>query len=434
MAEGTTQVTRVVRDGAGTQLAVRRARLTVVAGPDAGAALELGDKTVALVGTHPRADLCLHDDTVSRRHAELRAEPGGWRVVDLDSTNGVRIGGALITSALVDGGGELRLGQTTLALTLLDGEALHPLWDDDRFGSLVGASPEMKKLFALAARAAQSDATVLIHGESGTGKELLAEGLHRASARAGGPFVVVDCGNLVAGLADSELFGHEAGAFSGAATARAGLVEEAEGGTLFFDEVGELPAALQPKLLRLCEAREVRRVGADTSRKVDVRLVAATHRDLTRAVDEGRFRADLYFRLGGVKLTVPPLRHRPEDIAMLARHFVRLLAPDRDPDSVLRGALLGALASYGWPGNVRELRNVVERLCAVGELDSRVRASDAGAADYHDARRAALDRFERAYCATLLEEAGGSVGRAAERAGISRQMLHRIMRRHGLVG
>jgi DNA-binding NtrC family response regulator len=433
MADSGIAVTRVLRDGGNEVLAVRRARVTVVAGPDQGKTLELGDATVAVVGTHRAAELSLSDDTVSRRHAELRAEARGWRLTDLDSTNGVRIGGALVRDALLDGTTRLRLGATELELRLLDDSVQHPLSSEPAFGALLGRSPEMRRLFALAARAAQSDATVLIHGESGSGKELLAEALHRASPRAEAPFVVVDCGNLAAGVADSELFGHEAGAFSGAARARSGLVEEADGGTLFLDEIGELPLELQPKLLRVIEAREVRRVGADRPRSVDVRIVAATHRDLGRAVDEGRFRADLYYRLGVLRLTLPPLRHRPEDIPLLARRFVAQLSPERDADQLLGGALMAALAGYAWPGNVRELRNVVERLVAVGELDSRVRGANADGADYHEARRIALDRFERDYFARLLDDCDGAVGKAAERAGISRQMLHRIMRRHQLV-
>jgi DNA-binding NtrC family response regulator len=430
---GAPSVTRILRDGGGEVLAVRKARLAVTAGPDTGKKLELGETTVALIGTHRAAHLSLNDDTVSRRHAEVRAEAGGWRVRDLDSTNGVRIAGARVPEALLDGTTRFRLGQTELELQLLDEEIHHPLSAEDSFGKLLGRSPEMRRLFALAERAAVSDATVLIHGESGTGKEVLAEALHRASPRAANPFVVVDCGNLASGVADSELFGHEAGAFSGAARRRGGLVEEAAGGTLFLDEIGELPLELQPKLLRLIESREVRRIGANEVRSIDVRLIAATNRDLGRAVDEGRFRADLYYRLGVLRLILPPLRHRIEDIPLLARHFFQLLAPERDAQELLRGALLAALSSYAWPGNVRELRNVIERLVAVGQLDTRVRNAERAGDSYHEARRIALDRFERAYCEQLLEESDGAIGKAADRAGISRQMLHRIMRRHQLV-
>jgi DNA-binding NtrC family response regulator len=291
----------------------------------------------------------------------------------------------------------------------------------------------MRALFALLEKAAAADSTVLLEGESGTGKEVLAEALHRASARAERPFVVVDCGALAANLVESELFGHEKGAFTGADRARAGALEEADGGTLFLDEIGELAPEHQVKLLRVLEAREVRRVGAVRPRPVDLRVVAASHRRLDRLVAAGQFRADLYYRLAVIKVHVPALRERAEDILPLARRFVAELAPAVDPSALLSEPLARALGAHPWPGNVRELRNVMQRLLVAGELATGVRAP-AAPAEYEAARRQALDDFEREYCRAILAHAGGNVSRAAAAAGLSRQMLHRLLRRHDLRG
>jgi DNA-binding NtrC family response regulator len=416
-------------------LAVRRAELRVARGPDKGRTLVLGDDggATAILGTDPDADLVLRDDTVSQRHAELRAGPLGWTIRDLGSTNGTWIGETRVVEAVLDARTKrLALGETELAWKLLDGEVEHELAARP-FGDLVGNSPLMRRTFALLEDAARADTTVLLEGESGSGKEVLAERLHRASARATGPFVVVDCGAIAAGLVESELFGHEAGAFTSADRARAGAFEEANGGTLFLDEIGELPLPLQPKLLRALEAREIRRLGSARARAVDVRVVAATHRRLDRMVADKTFREDLYYRLAVLRIRVPPLRDRVEDIAPLARRFLAQLRPDADPTAILTPPLVAALERYGWPGNVRELRNVVERLALVGELDTAVDARPAAPPPpYHDAREEALARFERDYCLACLAAADGVVAQAAARAGISRQMFHRLLKKHGV--
>jgi two-component system response regulator GlrR len=423
--------TRILKSGEKSVLAVPRARLKVTRGRDKGKKLELGDAPTAVIGTHEDADLPLHDDTVSRRHAELRATPTGWVVRDLGSTNGVRVDGTRVVEAVLDRPSHaISLGETDLEWKLLDDAVELALSPRAGFGLLVGDSPPMRALYALLERAAASDSTVLVEGESGTGKEAVAESLHRASPRHEGPFVVVDCGAVAPSLLESELFGHEKGAFTGADRARAGAVEEAEGGTLFLDEIGELPLALQPKLLRLLESRQVRRLGAAQHRRIDVRLVAATNRKLDRCVAEGSFRQDLYYRLAVVKVTVPPLRARPEDILPLARRFAE--ARGVDPDKLLSDGVKTALTRHAWPGNVRELRNAVERLLAVGELGTGVSGAGGAPLPYNQARADALDGFEREYCKTLLRRAGGVVTRAAAEAGISRQMFHRLLRKHEL--
>jgi DNA-binding NtrC family response regulator len=425
--------TRILSRPEGRVIAVRRARLRVSRGPSRGAQLELSSLAPIVIGSDPDADLVLADDTVSGRHAEVRPTARGWVVRDLGSTNGVVISEVRVAEAQLDENTRrLQLGESELEWKLYDDEVEHPLAATP-FGGLVGDAPPMRALFALCEQAAASDSTILLEGESGTGKEVLAEALHRGSPRAGRPFVVVDCGSLAANLVESELFGHEKGAFTGADRARTGALEEANGGTLFLDEIGELPLEQQVKLLRALEARQVRRLGAAHTAAIDVRVIAATHRRLEGLVAAGQFRADLYYRLAVIKVHLPPLRERSEDILTLARRFLAELKPSLDPSQLLSDAVSTALTTHRWPGNVRELRNVVQRLVLVGELATDVRAPMAPP-EYEAARRQALDDFEREYCRAVLAHAGGNVSRAATSAGLSRQMLHRLLRKHDLRG
>jgi two-component system, NtrC family, response regulator GlrR len=427
--------TRILSRPEGRVVAVRRARLRVTRGPSRGEQLELSSLRTIVIGCDPDADLVLADDTVSARHAEVRPTPAGWVIRDLGSTNGVVINDVRVAEAQLDEQTRrLALGESELEWKLYDDEVEH-LLAPTPFGGLIGDAPAMRALFALCEQAAASDSTVLIEGESGTGKEVLADAIHRASPRAERPFVVVDCGALQANLVESELFGHEKGAFTGADRARAGALEEAHGGTLFLDEIGELPLEQQVKLLRALEARTVRRLGAEhlMAKAIDVRVVAATHRRLERLVAGGEFRADLYYRLAVIKVHVPALRDRAEDILPLARRFLAELKPALDPSTLLSDAVTRALTGHAWPGNVRELRNVVQRLVLVGELATDVRAP-AAPPEYEAARRQAIDDFEREYCRAILQHAGGNVSRAATAAGLSRQMLHRLLRKHDLRG
>jgi DNA-binding NtrC family response regulator len=308
-----------------------------------------------------------------------------------------------------------------------------PASPPERFGDAIGRSPEMRCLFSLLGRAAPTESTILLTGESGTGKEVLAEAIHRRSRRAKGPFIVFDCGAVVPGLVESELFGHEAGAFTNAVRARPGLLADASGGTLLLDEIGELPLAVQPKLLRALAKGEVRRVGASSMTQIDVRVIVATNRNLEEDVLAGRFRADLYFRLAVVVAHVPALRFRPEDIPLLAHHFIARMASEEQARAVLTPPVIAALLAHDWPGNVRELHNAVERLLAVGELGGALaRGVSAEPENYYAAKRNATERFERAFVRISLDACDGVVTRAAKRAGISRQMFHRLMSRHGI--
>ncbi|HEY3358814.1 MAG TPA: sigma 54-interacting transcriptional regulator [Polyangia bacterium] len=437
--------TEVIRRAEGVEhLVVQAARLEVVAGPDRGRTATLREGSL-VIGSDPACDLVLTDGAVSRRQFEVLATPAGFLMRDLGSTNGTFIGELRVREVFLYPGAELTAGRTRLRFRP-GGEAVSlPLSPRERFGALLGRSPAMRRCFALLERAAETDSTVLLEGESGTGKEITADSLHRQGPRGDGPFVVVDCGAIAPNLIESELFGHEKGAFTGATAARAGAFEQADGGTLFLDEIGELGAELQPRLLRFLEKREVRRVGGGGGRAVDVRVVAATNRRLDDLVAAGGFRQDLFYRLAVIRVELPPLRRRREDVPLLALELARRLRPDRDPASWLDDHALAVLQSHDWPGNVRELRNVVERLAALPELRPEAvlgpGGGDAGggAGDealthlaYHDAKDRLLEAFERRYVTALLAQEGGVVARAAERAGVPRQTFFRLIRKHGL--
>ena len=440
-----TQVIR--RDEGAEQLLVQKAELRVTAGPDRGKSCPLR-RGLVVVGSGPECDLVLSDAAVSRRQFELEATPTAFALRDRGSTNGTFVGKLRVTEVQLTDGVEIQVGRTRIKFAPRDEREGFPLSPQHRFGTLLGKSPLMRHCFALLERAVDADSTVLVEGESGTGKELAAESLHGLSGRAGGPFVVADCGAIAASLIESELFGHEKGAFTGADATKIGALERAHGGTLFLDEIGELDRALQPRLLRFLEKREVRRVGGSQTRSVDVRVVAATNRRLEERVREGEFREDLFFRLAVLRVEIPPLRRRREDIPMLALELARRLRPEVDPASWLDERALAVLSSYEWPGNVRELRNVVERLAVLpelsleaalgGSLGARAEASPDTSGllklSYHDAKERVLDAFEKQYVAQLLEGEQGVVARAAERAGVPRQTFFRLIRKHGLRG
>ena len=421
-------------------LAFPKVRLKVLKGPDKGTIVTLEQDEI-LIGGADGAHLRLTDPTVSRNHCVIRLTAKGPLLRDLGSTNGSRIEGVEVREAFVPRGAMLELGHTQVRFEALDESVELPLADSERFGRLWGRSTAMRRLFAVAARVAASDVTVLIEGETGTGKDALCEAIHQASPRTGGPLIVVDCGAIPPNLFESELFGHERGAFTGADRARAGAFEEAEGGTLFLDEIGELPLPLQPKLLRVLEARTVTRIGSAQARKIDVRVIAATNRDLREEVNRGSFRQDLYFRLEVVRLRVPPLRERPDDIPVLVEHFRSLAKPGAAAPPFSEETLRN-FAAHPWPGNVRELRNAVERLAVLDDA-AFVAASAPEAAGgagepidigvpFKDAKNALTDRFERGYLTAMLEATGGNISEAARRADIDRVYLLRLMGRYGL--
>ena len=418
--------------------AVQRFRLRGLGGELEGKSFDSSSDRLQ-IGSHPLNEVEVRDRTVSRFHCEVFVDRDGraW-VKDLGSRNGTRVNGVRVREAELQEGMVLRVGQLELVFTPLAERNELPVAPVTSFGTLVGSSVPLRTAFAQLAKAAAKDVTVLLTGESGTGKSEAAELLHEQSGRAAKPLRVVDCAAVPANLLESELFGHERGAFTGAIQRRVGVFEEAEGGTVFLDEVGELPLDLQPKLLRVLEAREVRRLGANRYLPVDVRVVAATNRDLRAEVNVGRFRPDLYFRLAVLTVRLPPLRERPGDIPLIAKQLLGRLTLDEETRRALaEPAFLSRLQLSPWPGNVRELRNHLERCAALQEAlqpateDPSPQHLDAldVSIPFSEARRRLLDTFEQGYVRALLDRHDGNVSRAAATAGVDRAHLHRIMRR-----
>jgi DNA-binding NtrC family response regulator len=420
----------------------------VVEGPDRGREAR-GE--VLTLGSAEGNDVTLTDPTVSRYHVELRAAADRVDVLDPGSTNGVLVGGARVVRGSVAPGSTLRLGRTTIVVD--DGAPLEEpaSYGGEELHGLRGQSAAMRRLMASIEQVARSDATVLLLGESGTGKELIARALHAASPRSGGPFEIVDCGALMPSLVESELLGHERGAFTGAQGQHLGAFERAHGGTIFLDEVGELSLELQVRLLGVLERRSFRRVGGSKPIAVDVRIVAATHRDLRKWVNSGDFRQDLYYRLAVARLPVPSLRERPTDIPVLVDHFLREAGVSRPRAELIPDHVLAELVRYAWPGNVRELRNFVESAIAFGQapsLDTSAEETDSGDGaasplssaglarlldrDYESARDQVLRDFQTYYFGELLRRCDGNVSRAAAVANMNRPHLTGLLKRLGL--
>jgi DNA-binding NtrC family response regulator len=401
------------------------------------------------VGSAGTNDLRLTDETVSRHHCEIVARGDCYSVRDLGSTNGTFLNGVRVFEAPLEAGTRVTLGDSELlfqpthtAVPLGESEAEH-------FGELYGSSPAMRTVFDLLEKVSSVSLTCLVVGETGTGKELAARAIHQSSNRANGPFVILDCGAVNENLIEAELFGHERGAFTGADRSRAGAFERADGGTIFLDEIGELPLELQPKLLRVLERREVARIGAGDPLEVDVRVIAATHRDLADMVDEGSFREDLLYRLTEVIVRMPALREHREDVPILAG---RILSQIDGPTRTLGPDALAYLCEQSWPGNVRELRNAVRRAAALSA--SAVLSRDALARLEHvrpssrapssgpvskpgplpdDLSLRELRRtMERDYLLRLIGRYGADLDSAATHAGVHRKSLERLIRQHGL--
>lgn len=432
----------------------RALSIRVVDGPDAGAALcARGER--AGVGTARDNDLVLTDETVSRYHLELSIRSGAIVVEDHGSTNGTVVGSLRIERAVAEPGTVLTLGRTKLRVG--DEPVLEPpLFDGHEMHGLIGRSPAMRRVMTQIDRIARSDASVLVLGETGTGKELVGRALHLASDRRDGPFEVVDCGALIPTLVASELFGHEKGSFTGADARHLGAFERANGGTIMLDEIGELSPELQVRLLGALERRSFRRVGGTSVIDVDVRVIAATHRDLRRFVNAGQFRQDLYYRLAVARLHLPALRERPDDVLVLADHFARELGSERALSELIPSGTLDSLQSYHWPGNVRELRNFVEAALAFGEpprLESELESERTDGAhtgapshgsflsasleqllleSYGHAREKVIREFQDFYLRRTLARANGNVSKAALLARMNRPHMVQLLKRHGI--
>ena len=447
--------------GRATSARLRRCRVEVLNGPDAGLIRDI-EASVIRVGARRGNDVQLSDSKVSGLHCEIKLDDRGYRLRDLDSTNGTYVAGLRINDVYIQPGAQIALGSTRFKFEPLGDSVEIELADTDRYGSMIGRSVKMREMFARLEKLAKSDATVLVTGETGAGKELVAEALHDHSPREKGAFVVLDCGSIPPNLIESELFGHERGAFTGATASYAGAFERAHGGTVFLDEIGELPLGMQPKLLRVLERKEVRRVGGAKMIEVDVRIVAATNRDLGVEVNRGRFREDLYYRLAVARVHVPPLRDRKDDLPLLIDHILAT-TPGGETAQIAQETI-DLMTKHDWPGNVRELRNVIERAVLLAESpdseDSLRRAplpsprsepsitvtpsqtatsSDASMTvpvdvgiPFKNAKQNVISEFERRYISRLLAQHDGNISAAARAAGIDRMSIHKMLHRLGL--
>ncbi len=434
------------RRGHAPQPPLRRAssglRVRVVEAPEGGRSAplpEVGEPGL-VIGSRPRDGLAIQDAALAERHVVVERVAGGARLCACEGCD-VFIGPLVIRDAVVPMRTRFRIGDTTLELVReQQPESLRERMAAEGF---IYADEAMTSVAQAAAELAPFNMSVLIQGETGTGKEVVARAMHRLSLRSAGPFEIVDCGALPANLVESELFGHERGAYTGAATARRGAFERAHGGTLLLDEIGELPLLAQPVLLGVLQRRRLRRVGGERDISVDVRVLAATNRSLEAEIDAGRFRRDLFYRLASARIDLPPLRQRRDDIAVIAEAIIGDLTGQRG-----RGPLdeIGwqALLSHDWPGNVRELRAVLELAVATGRIQignaagsrssppAAISASPGEVRLYRDARAQALADFERHYLSVLIDCCNGNASKAARVAEMDRPHLLRLLRRHGL--
>jgi transcriptional regulator with GAF, ATPase, and Fis domain len=450
--------TRVAVEGGDKRPAVHlsQCKLVVVKGVERGREFVVGaggagGGTVIRIGKSDENDIVVAEETVSRVHCEIVRDNKGYLLRDLNSTNGTFLDGAEIREAYIRAGSLISVGTVQLKFTPFEERIEILPSEKEQLGELVGRSLRMREIFGLVERIAATEATVLLEGETGTGKDLVARTIHSLSRRKDGPFVVVDCGAVSGTLIESELFGHEKGAFTGAQATRQGAFELAHGGTVFLDELGELSLDLQPKLLRVLEQREIRRVGGNKTIKVDIRVIAATKRDLLKEVQAGKFREDLYFRLSVVPVRVPALRERKEDLPLLVKAFLAKMdggaAGFAEPDD----RMLAQLANHDWPGNVRELRNVLERgfylapqggpepvrIVAVPQASETQAAATAPAFDenlsYRGNKEQFENDFERRYLTWLMERSQGNISRAAREADMDRKYLHKLLKKHNIV-
>ncbi len=445
--------------GCAAGMRVRRSRITILAGPDRGSVQEIEAATIR-IGARRGNDVQLSDTKVSGIHCEISLDDKGYRLKDLDSTNGTYVSGLRINDAYIYPNTQIQVGTTKFSFEPLDESVEVPLSAKNEFAGMIGQSVTMRELFARVEKLASSLATCLVTGETGVGKELAAEALHLHSQRKSGPFVVLDCGSIPQNLIESELFGHERGAFTGATNSYAGVFERAHTGTVFLDEIGELPLEMQPKLLRVLERHELRRVGGSKTINVDIRVVAATNRELGVEVNRGRFREDLYYRLAVARVHVPPLRERRDDIPLLIEHLMANIPGGEG--TRLSPETIDLMMRHDWPGNVRELKNVIERAVLLSEApkseeafrrtyvpvvqgaDGEKNAGEGAQSSellsmaidigvpFKVAKRDLVTDFERRYISKLLDAFHGNISAAARAAGIDRMSIHKMLNRLGL--
>jgi two-component system, NtrC family, nitrogen regulation response regulator GlnG len=404
---------------------------------DVGKSLRLATGE-ASVGQSQSCEIMLTDSSVSQQHVQVTIHTEGVRIRDLESTNGTYYLGNAIKEIILDKGGRLKLGRTMIDVIPLASSTIAQPYLEDKYGNLVGASGGMRRLFGYLKKLEKTNAPILIQGETGTGKELIAQAVHDRSDRCANPYVVVDCGTLAKELAASELFGHVKGAFTGASADRRGAFEKGHKGTVFLDEIGELPLDVQAHLLRVLESGQVKPVGDSNYRRVDVRIVAATHRDLQGFVKQGDFREDLYFRLSVFQVKVPALRERLEDLDLLSATLARRLGL---PEEKLPAAAQSAFMRHSWPGNIRELRNALQRFHVLNELPGVNVCDDLGGSlsakevestgQFHLEKQRVVMNFEKAFLEQVWSRCQ-NISEAARDTGLSRRQLRDLLRKYGL--
>lgn len=451
--EGKTEILKM--DELPEVVSLRKCQLVAVDGPNRGKKITL-NKNITKVGKRESNDFMVVDKTVSRNHFEIEYSSDSFLLRDLGSTNGTYLNGSRVKEAYLSPGDVIKIGNTSLEFVAFDEKVKIEPSDREEFGLMVGKSRKMRQIFSILEKISPSHATVIVEGETGTGKDLVARAIHENSTRKDKPFVVFDCSSVAPNLIESELFGHEKGSFTGAVKSRRGAFEEANGGTIFLDEIGELISELQPKLLRALEQREIKRVGGNVQVKIDVRVICATNKNLRREVDEDRFREDLYYRLSVVKVSLPALRERPEDIPLLVERFLTTGSFNKNPDgsmivSKVEDDALKTLTRYQWPGNVRELSNVVQRAVSFAtegtiskaHLDFVFAETEHGedktermAVDsdmpFKDAKQRIVENFEKEYLVGLLEKHRHNLSKAAREAKIDRKHLRNLLKKYGI--
>ncbi len=451
--ENKTQIIKL--DEGSANISLRKCQLSVVDGPEKGKKYSLV-KSTTKIGKKENNDFIVEDATVSRNHIMIEYNSDSFLLKDMKSTNGTFLNGTKVKEAFLVPGDRIKLGNTTIEFVAFEEKVRIEPSESEVFGAMVGKSLKMRQIFGILEKISPTLATVIIEGETGTGKELVARAIHENSPRKNRSFVVFDCGGVAPNLIESELFGHEKGSFTGAFKARRGAFEEANGGTISLDEIGELTLDLQPKLLRALENREIRRVGTNLSVPIDVRVVCASNRNLKKEVNEGRFREDLYYRLSVVKILIPPLRDRAEDIPLIIEKFLRDGKFNKNPDGALRVTkvdddALKALQRYQWPGNVRELQNVVERASAVAEKgiiskeqiefvfnelerdDERTeKLTVQKDIPFKEAKQKVVEVFEKDYLLDMLRRNNFNLSKAAREAGIDRKHIRNLLKKYGI--
>jgi len=440
-------------------ISLRKCVLEITEGSASKMKTELGKKKVIKIGKKNDNDWIMDDKTVSRNHVEIETTADSFLLRDLNSTNGTFINDTRVKEAFLSPGDVITIGNTKILYQAFDEKVQMEPSKNNFFGEMVGKSKKMRQIFGILERISPTLATVIIEGETGTGKELVARAIHTNSLRKDKPFIVFDCSAIAANLIESELFGHMKGSFTGAIKDRRGAFEEANGGTIFLDEIGELTLDLQPKLLRALEQREIKRVGSTQTVNLDVRVLCATNRNLKKEVEEGRFREDLYYRLSVVKVQLPPLRERTEDIPLMIEKILTNARYNKKPDgsyyvSRVEDDALKTMQRYQWPGNVRELNNILERAISFAENgiltaqglqyifseasnhsddEHTVKTSVDNNLPFKEAKQMVVESFEKDYLQDLLDRNKGNVSKAAREAKIDRKHLRNLLVKYGIL-